>query len=145
MSRNICTFVYLLLILILAPLFGFSQTTQPSPSQQPKQIVTFDFVKQTEISRKELRWGKMYMNSYQRTAEIKYLNLAARHCFNAIKSYHLTQKSLKKRTRFTYQTKNERLNACSYYETIYNTSRHLKQEYHLLPINPIYCTHSVTN
>lgn len=145
MSRNLYTVVYLLLILILAPLFGFSQTTQPNTSQQPEQNPTLDFVKQTEISRKEFSWGRMYMNSYQRTGEIKYLNLAAKHCFNAIKSYHRTQISLKKRTRFTYQTKSERLNACSYYDAIYNTSKHLKEEYHLLPINPIYCTHSVTN
>ena len=142
MPRNICPLVYLALILILAPIFAFTQT---NPSQQPKQTAAFDFVKQTEISRKELSWGKMYMNSYQRTSEIKYLNLAAKHCFNAVKSYHLTQISLKKRTRFTYQTKSERLSACSYYKTIYNTSRHLKEEYHLLPINPIYCTHSITN
>lgn len=145
MSRNICTLVYLLLILILAPLFGLAQTTQTSPSQQLKQTTTFDFEKQSEISRKELSWGKMYLNSYQRTGEIKYLSLAAKHCFNSIKSYHLTQISLKKRTRFTYQTKSERLNACSYYEKIYNTARHLKEQYHLLPVNPIYCTHSVTN
>ena len=144
MSRNIYTIIYLHLILVLAPNHAFSQTNQANQTQQPTQIVSFDFVKQTAISRKELGWGKMYMNSYQKTREINYLNLAAKHSFNAIKSYHLTQISLKQRTRFTYQTKKERLNACAYYETIYKTSKHLKEKYHLLPINPKYCTYSIS-
>ena len=126
----------------MAPIDAFSQT---NPSQQLTQATSFDFVKQTTISRKELGWSKMYLNSYQKTGEIEYLNLAAKHSFNAIKSYHLTQISLKKRTRFTYQTKNERLNACAYYETIHKISKNLEEKYHLLPINPKYCTYSISN
>ncbi len=137
-------FLYLIIpILLLIPCLGLPQTTQQNNTKQP--VKEFDFIKQTDNSRKELGWSTMYLNSYHRTREIKYLNLAAKHCFNAIKSFHLTQLSLKKRTRYTYQTKKERLQACAFYNTIYKTSIHLKEQYHLLPINPIYCTHSVSN
>ena len=110
------------------------EKTEPDP--QPKKL---DYVKHMEESRRELRWSKIYKNSFDRTKEYSYLQLSAKHGLAAIQSYYWIQTQLKRPSTFTYETKRERLDACKFHELLVRESLRYDSKNRLENADPKYC------
>jgi len=86
------------------------------------------------LASRELHWSRTYFDSYVKTGEAVYLQLAATHCIKAINVLKETQQTLPNTTRFYYQTKTKRVDACLFYKTLQDTSLRLGQHQHMKDI-----------
>jgi len=136
--------LYILLIIFLAaglyPSNVLSQAenqqTAPNSVRDPAKI---KFNYRMEQSSKQMHWSRIYYQSFKKTEEVSYLELAARYCLSAIQSLHETQNLLSKTTRFHYQTKKKKMAACKFYNSLQLASHHLAVEHHLKPADQNIC------
>ncbi len=115
------------------------QTQQKTPTQTPqlqtkqpvKPPVDIQFTNQMTRSRKDMQWSRTYHDSYRRTKEIPYLQLAAEFCLKAINRLADTQKSISRTTKFYNMADKKRLQACRFYTKLQRMSFLLEPKYHL--------------
>ena len=113
-----------------------NQETQPNRVSDPAKI---KYNYRMEQSVNAIRWSQVYFRSFKKTHEVTYLELAAQYCLSAIQSLHQTQNLLSKTTRFHYQTKKKKLEACEFYNSLQLASHHLAVEHHLKSADPNVC------
>jgi len=116
-------------------------------AQQPGQpsgtavtpTVQVSFSDRLFASAREMKWSRLYFQSYDKTSEIAYLKLSAVHCLNAIQMMKETQASLSNTTRYYYVAKNEKISACRFYDRLLSASQRLAPEHHLNEIDRSMC------
>lgn len=104
-------------LILLIALSANGQTPQQTPAtvqQTPKTT----FSQNMNLAGREINWSQTYFQSFHKTGETTYLDLAAKHCINAIKVLKATQTRFPNTTRFYYMAKNKRFDACKLYETL---------------------------
>lgn len=142
MKTSIFLGIVILLIAGYFPVTAAAQTstTQTQSGNRVRDPAKIKYNYRMEQSFKQMKWSQIYFESFKKTEEISYLNLAARHCLNAISSFHQTQNLLSKTTRFHYQTKKKKMAACQFYNTLQLASHHLAVEHHLKPADQKVCS-----
>ena len=78
-----------------------------------------------------MQWSMTYHDSYKRTKEIPYLQLAAKFCLKAINRLGNAQKMISRTTKFYNMADEKRLQACRFYTKLQRMSFLLKPKYHL--------------
>jgi hypothetical protein len=100
---------------------------------------TIDFGTRLSTAAREMQWSQTYWRSYEKTGEIPYLHLSAQHCRNAIQLMLETQSLLPSTTRLHYVAKNEKFQACRYYQHLRSASERLSVEHHLSAVDGNAC------
>jgi len=105
-----------------------SENQIQSTTKTPKEI---RFTYQMNRSAKDLKWSVTYFESYKKSGEVSYLNLAAQFCLKTINRLFNTQNLLSRTTRFYQQADQKRLQACQYYDMLQKQSFLLAPVHHL--------------
>jgi hypothetical protein len=113
------------------PLTLWAQTEQPTPPNPVKTPIDIQFTLQMSRSEQDFQWSQTYYNSYKKTLEIPYLDLAAEFCHKAIVRLAEVQKVLSRITRFYNQADQKKLQACQFYDKLQRASFLLESKYHL--------------
>lgn len=130
-----CSWIF---ILFFVSTVAWSQEEQPAPLKE-RNPAKIKYAFRMEQSAKELKWSNIYYQSFKRTNETSYLRLSAQHCLNAIQSLNETQSMLSKTTRFHYEAKSKKNQACQFYITLQKISHRLAQEHHLENVDSYGC------
>jgi hypothetical protein len=130
--------------LIAAALLIFKLTVSAQergspPASTIDRTTEIDFRARLSTSSREMKWSRTYWKSYEKTSEITYLYLSAQHCRNAILLMQETQSLLPNTTRLHYVAKNEKTQACRYYEQLQSIFERLSLEHHLNAIDGNVC------
>ena len=87
-----------------------------------------------------LGWAKVYFESYKRSKEYRYLKLGGDFCLQSIQILYQTQGSLKRTERFYYQTRNQRIHACDFYQALREASFSFDSNRYLADPPGAYCS-----
>ncbi len=135
-SKQKLLFVFLLLFfgmhLSISPVLA-QEKTQPNsqPQKSVKPPIDIQFTNQMSRSKKDMDWSKTYHDSYQRTKEIPYLQLAAQFCLKAVNRLADAQKMIPRTTKFYNMADEKRLYACQFYTKLQRMSFLLEPKNHI--------------
>ncbi|OGH01826.1 MAG: hypothetical protein A2600_10550 [Candidatus Lambdaproteobacteria bacterium RIFOXYD1_FULL_56_27] len=87
-----------------------------------------------------LGWAKVYFESYKRSKEYRYLKLGGDYCLRSIQILYQTQGTLKRTERFYYQTRNQRVYACDFYQALREASFSFESNQYLADPPGAYCS-----
>ncbi|MGK0289090.1 MAG: hypothetical protein ACI86H_000515 [bacterium] len=110
------TFFKLFLLVFSGSLIACTAVQQQSSvTEDPTEI---NFIYRMEEGKKEQGWCKVYFHSFNDTRESHYLKLSAKHCSNAVRSYHKLQFELSHYTEFHFQARERRMQSCQFYQRL---------------------------
>ncbi len=107
------------------------QSSATTPQQKKKSPEDIKYTFQLSRAEKDLNWSKRYLESYKKSKEVSYLNLAATFCLKSINRLNNTRNLLSRTTRFYQEANQKRLQACQFYDKLQRHSYLLNPVDHL--------------
>ncbi|OGG94124.1 MAG: hypothetical protein A2527_09780 [Candidatus Lambdaproteobacteria bacterium RIFOXYD2_FULL_50_16] len=104
----------------------------PEGNGPPARQSNYEYTTQISKAQQAQGWAKVYFESFKRSREYRYLQLASQQTLLSVQILYNTQEALPKTNRFYYKTRKKRMHACDYYQVLkeasysFDSSRYLR-------------------